>query len=111
MDTDSYTDGDDADSSEADTIPHIPLPPPIIPVAHPLRGLIHPGTYSGIYSRVTIQGTTPAVPINLADMTRVLVQGWKDNGEWPPKGTEPGMGGVKVDERMRERARVVERGM
>lgn len=32
------------------------------------------------------QGITPAVPINLSDVVRALVQGWKDNGDWPPKG-------------------------
>lgn len=32
------------------------------------------------------QGITPAVPINLSDVVRALVQGWKENGDWPPRG-------------------------
>ena len=31
------------------------------------------------------------MPINLADVTRALVCGWKDEGEWPPKQTAVGM--------------------
>ena len=64
---------------------------PLIPVALPLlpdnsiRNSISPKTYPDIYNKIVMSSRTPSVPINLADMTKALVQGWKDNGEWPPK--------------------------
>lgn len=64
----------------------LPLPPPILPPENPIRASITPAAYSSIYSKVVTQGLTPTVPVNLSDMVRVLVQGWKENGEWPPKG-------------------------
>ncbi|PWY74399.1 hypothetical protein BO70DRAFT_389017 [Aspergillus heteromorphus CBS 117.55] len=35
--------------------------------------------------KVVVQGLTPTVPINLADVTKAMVQGWKADGQWPPK--------------------------
>lgn len=40
------------------------------------------------------QGVTPGVPINLSDVVRALVQGWKENGDWPPKGSLEAEAGV-----------------
>ncbi|KAF2808752.1 uncharacterized protein BDZ99DRAFT_463640 [Mytilinidion resinicola] len=63
----------------------------LVPVARPLlkhnpiRESITSKIYPDIYNKVVVTSRTPSVPINLADMTRALVQGWKDNGEWPPK--------------------------
>ena len=62
----------------------IPLAPPIL-VNHPVRKRITPDIYPEIYAKIIIQGRTPSVPLNLLNLTRALVQGWKDDGEWPPK--------------------------
>lgn len=62
----------------------IPLAPPLLP-NHPVRKRITPDLYPEIYSKIIISGRTPSVPINLLVLTRALVQGWKDDGEWPPK--------------------------
>ena len=40
------------------------------------------------------QGVSPTVPLNLSDVVRALVQGWKDNGDWPPKGSLEADAGV-----------------
>ncbi|OCK83231.1 hypothetical protein K432DRAFT_278249, partial [Lepidopterella palustris CBS 459.81] len=77
----------------------LPPPPPpttktietLLPLARPLlahnpiRTSITPKSYPEIYSKVVVSARSPSVPINLSDMTRALVQGWKDSGEWPPK--------------------------
>ncbi|DAA78727.1 TPA_exp: Uncharacterized protein A8136_2512 [Trichophyton benhamiae CBS 112371] len=65
----------------------VPIMGPLIPDSNMLRAAITPNVYPAIYSRLVIQSNTPAVPINLSHMTRALVQGWKTNGEWPPKPT------------------------
>ncbi|KAF3480514.1 uncharacterized protein GIQ15_05861 [Arthroderma uncinatum] len=65
----------------------IPVMGPLVPDSNLLRAAITPNVYPAIYSRLVVQSNTPAVPINLAHMTRALVQGWKTNGEWPPKPT------------------------
>ena len=62
----------------------IPIPPPLL-ANNPIRLSITPKIYPEIYSKVVSSARTPSVPINLSDMTRALVQGWKDSGEWPPK--------------------------
>lgn len=64
----------------------VPLAPPIL-VNHPVRKRITPEVYPEIYAKIIIQGRTPSVPLNLLNLTRALVQGWKDDGEWPPKTT------------------------
>lgn len=62
----------------------VPLAPPIL-VNHPVRKRITPEIYPEIYAKIIIQGRTPSVPLNLLNLTRALVQGWKNDGEWPPK--------------------------
>ena len=62
----------------------IALAPTLLP-NHPIRKRITPDLYPEIYSKIIISGRTPSVPINLLVLTRALVQGWKDDGEWPPK--------------------------
>ncbi|KAF2689428.1 hypothetical protein K458DRAFT_384076 [Lentithecium fluviatile CBS 122367] len=63
----------------------------LVPVAHPLlpdniiRKSISPKAYPDIYNKIVLSSRTPAVPINLADMTKALVKGWQEHGEWPPK--------------------------
>ena len=61
-----------------------PIARPLLP-HNPIRVSISPKTYPEIYSKVVISSRSPSVPINLTDMTRALVQGWKENGEWPPR--------------------------
>ncbi|KAK2742837.1 hypothetical protein FQN57_005128 [Myotisia sp. PD_48] len=67
--------------------PFIPVMSPLIPDSNPLRASISPAVYSTLYNRLVVQSNTPAVPINLSHMVRALVQGWKADGEWPPKPT------------------------
>ncbi|KAL1954455.1 hypothetical protein VTO42DRAFT_1179 [Malbranchea cinnamomea] len=66
----------------------------LIPVVQPnslhgdnARAPITPNAYSTIYSRLILQSNAPTVPLNLKHVTRALVHGWKQNGEWPPKPT------------------------
>lgn len=66
----------------------IPLAPPMLP-NHPVRRRITPEVYPEIYSKIILQSRSPSVPINLLTMTRALVQGWKHDGEWPPKQAPP----------------------
>ncbi|KAK8200471.1 hypothetical protein IWZ00DRAFT_535703 [Phyllosticta capitalensis] len=64
--------------------PPLPVAPRLL--AHnPIRDSITPRSYPDIYSKIVLQSQTPKVPINLRDMTTALVQGWKADGEWPPK--------------------------
>ncbi|KAL3462892.1 hypothetical protein BJX64DRAFT_135186 [Aspergillus heterothallicus] len=65
--------------------PFIPVVPSLISTSNPIRASITPSMYPSIYSKVVLQGLTPTVPINLADMTKAMVQGWKADGQWPPK--------------------------
>ncbi|EAW14142.1 DUF4050 domain-containing protein [Aspergillus clavatus NRRL 1] len=67
--------------------PLIPLAPSLIPLSNPVRASITPTMYPSIYSKVVVQGLTPTVPINLADLVKAMVQGWKSDGQWPPKPT------------------------
>ena len=71
--------------SSMDTIELTPLPPPLISPSNPIRSSITPSTYPSIYRRVILENVTPTVPINLLDITRTLVAGWKEEDEWPPK--------------------------
>jgi hypothetical protein len=64
--------------------PLIPLALPLLP-GNLIRASIKPQTYPDIYNNIVLTSRSPSVPVNLADMTRALVQGWKDHGEWPPK--------------------------
>ena len=74
-------------TSDIDVDPLLPVAPPLLPRTNPVRAAITPSMYPTIYSKVVIQSLTPSVPIPLPDMTRAIVQGWKDEGNWPPKTT------------------------
>lgn len=65
--------------------PLIPVAPPFISSENPIRATINQAIYPSIYTKVVVQGMTPTVPVNLADLTRAMVQGWKADGQWPPK--------------------------
>ncbi|KAF7173077.1 hypothetical protein CNMCM5623_005330 [Aspergillus felis] len=67
--------------------PLIPVAPSFIPLSNPVRASITPTMYPSIYSKVVVQALTPTVPINLADVVKAMVQGWKADGQWPPKPT------------------------
>ncbi|KAF4552734.1 Hypothetical protein D9617_9g025240 [Elsinoe fawcettii] len=62
----------------------IPMPPPLLP-DHPIRAKIGSSAYPEIYSKIILQSRTPTVPINLVHITKSLVRGWIDEGNWPPK--------------------------
>ncbi|KAH8811556.1 hypothetical protein F5884DRAFT_279975 [Xylogone sp. PMI_703] len=65
----------------------VPIPRPLLPPTNVMRASITPAAYNTIYDKVIIQALTPSCPMNLKDVTRSCVQGWKRDGEWPPKPT------------------------
>ncbi|KAJ5845350.1 hypothetical protein N7534_009019 [Penicillium rubens] len=65
--------------------PLCPVAPPFISNDNPVRASINPAIYPSIYTKVVVQGMTPTVPVNLAHLTKAMVQGWKADGQWPPK--------------------------
>jgi hypothetical protein len=67
----------------------IPVAPPLIPPSNPVRITLASRSPSELYAKIVRDSRTPAIPVNLADMTRIIVQGWKDEGNWPPRGTAP----------------------
>jgi hypothetical protein len=62
----------------------VPVAPRLL-ATNPIRASISPKAYPDIFQKIVVSARTPSVPINLADMTKALVQGWKDSDEWPPK--------------------------
>ncbi|KAI7709072.1 hypothetical protein KC322_g4833, partial [Hortaea werneckii] len=62
----------------------IPVTAPILQ-NHPIKRRISPSMYNEIYTKIILQSRTPSVPINLLTLIAALVQGWKDDGEWPPR--------------------------
>lgn len=83
------TDEDEASEEEEEEEeldePLIPVAPPFISSTNPIRATIGPPIYPSIYTKVVVQGMTPTVPVNLAHLTKAMVQGWKADGQWPPK--------------------------
>lgn len=67
----------------------LPLAPPLIPAANTMRSSIVPGMYANIYDKVVAHSMQPSCPINLGDMIRSCVVGWKRDGEWPPRAAPP----------------------
>ncbi|KAK4172085.1 hypothetical protein QBC36DRAFT_338671 [Triangularia setosa] len=63
----------------------VPVPAPLLPPQNPMRASITPSMYSSLYDKLVIQGLQPACPVNLSDMIRACVVGWKRDGEWPPR--------------------------
>ncbi|KAI0445672.1 hypothetical protein F4803DRAFT_506926 [Xylaria telfairii] len=76
------------DSSQYPVQILLPIPPPLLPAANPMRASITPSSYPAIYDKIIIHALTPACPINLADVLRACVVGWKRDGEWPPRPIE-----------------------
>jgi hypothetical protein len=71
-------------SATQDTTDLVPVAPRLLD-ENPIRASVTPKTYPDIYQKIVVSSRTPSVPINLADMTKALVQGWKDSDEWPPR--------------------------
>ncbi|CAG9956150.1 unnamed protein product [Clonostachys rosea f. rosea IK726] len=67
----------------------VPLASPILPPGNTLRASIHPSHYLQLYDKLILSSLTPSCPVNLSDMIRACVAGWKRDGEWPPRPTIP----------------------
>lgn len=67
----------------------LPIAPPLLPPSTPMRRNITSRAHSTIYDKVVMQSQTPMCPINLQTVVSSCVEGWKRDGEWPPRGTEP----------------------
>ncbi|KAI8624565.1 hypothetical protein F5Y19DRAFT_308150 [Xylariaceae sp. FL1651] len=76
------------DSSRYPVQTLLPVPPPLLPAANPMRASITPASYSAIYDKIVLHALTPACPVNLGDVLRACVVGWKRDGEWPPRPME-----------------------
>ncbi|KAG5997942.1 hypothetical protein E4U52_002436 [Claviceps spartinae] len=67
----------------------LPIGQPILPPSNPLRASISPTVYLSLYDKVILHNLQPACPVNLSDMLRSCVAGWKRDGEWPPRSSVP----------------------
>ncbi|EGX47864.1 hypothetical protein AOL_s00081g191 [Orbilia oligospora ATCC 24927] len=56
---------------------------------NPFYDAIIPDAYPQLYQRIIIKSNTPTIPINLQHMTNALIEGWKADGQWPPKPSRP----------------------
>ncbi|KAK4216184.1 hypothetical protein QBC37DRAFT_439009 [Rhypophila decipiens] len=65
----------------------IPVPPPLLPPQNPMRASVTPSIYPSLYDKIVVHSLQPSCPVNLGDMLRACVVGWKRDGEWPPKST------------------------
>lgn len=70
-------------------VTQIPIPSPILPPETPLRKNVTEKSYSLIYDKVILQSQTPYAPLNLGVVVKCCVEGWRRDGEWPPRGTAP----------------------
>lgn len=74
-----------AEDDFLELITEVSMAPPILPPETPMRKGITERAYATIYDKVVLQSQTPFCPINLSVMTKSCVEGWKRDGEWPPK--------------------------
>lgn len=65
----------------------VPVAQPLLPPNNSLRASITPALYVSLYDKVVVNNLQPACPVNLSDMLRSCVAGWKRDGEWPPRST------------------------
>jgi hypothetical protein len=65
----------------------LPIPPPLLPPQNPMRASVTPSIYPSLYDKIVVHSLQPSCPVNLADMLRACVVGWKRDGEWPPRPT------------------------
>ncbi|CAG8971726.1 hypothetical protein HYALB_00007206 [Hymenoscyphus albidus] len=75
----------EADDEWEDSDTEVPIAPPILPPTNAMRQSITPEAYNTIYDKVILQQLTPSCPMNLQDVIRSCVHGWKRDNEWPPK--------------------------
>lgn len=61
----------------------VPVAHPLLPPSNPMRQSITPALYLSLYDKLVIGLTQPSCPINLSDMIRSCVAGWKRDNEWP----------------------------
>ncbi|RMZ71249.1 mitochondrial aaa atpase [Pyrenophora seminiperda CCB06] len=71
-------------SATPDTFDLVPVAPRLLG-QNPIRASIKPKVYPDIFQKIVVSSRTPSVPINLADMIKALVQGWKESDAWPPR--------------------------
>ena len=81
----------DSDGSSDGGGPYLPIHPPLIPNSNVVRAAIGPKLYPMIYSKVIVQSLSPSVPIPLPHLVKALVQGWREEGNWPPKVSNDGI--------------------
>lgn len=62
----------------------VPVAEPIVPHDNIVRTQMISKSPSDLYDKIVRDTRSPVIPINLAHMTRIIVQGWKDEGNWPP---------------------------
>ncbi|KAH8899487.1 hypothetical protein GQ53DRAFT_758675 [Thozetella sp. PMI_491] len=63
----------------------LPIPPPLLPPQNGMRASVTPSIYPSLYDKIVVHSLQPSCPVNLGDMVRACVVGWKRDGEWPPK--------------------------
>jgi hypothetical protein len=83
-DTKASSESQPLDFAILDAFDVVPIAPRLLE-SNPIRASITPKVYSDIFQKIVVSSRTPSVPINLSDMTKALVQGWKDSEEWPPR--------------------------
>ncbi|KAF3911560.1 hypothetical protein ABW20_dc0110320 [Dactylellina cionopaga] len=66
-----------------------PIPAVYLRHQNPFYDAVVPDAYPQLYQRIIIKGNTPTIPISLQHMTNALVEGWKADGQWPPKPNKP----------------------
>ena len=80
------TSGEHADSPLSYPVETIlPVPPPLLPTQNGMRASVTPSIYPSLYDKIVVHSLQPSCPVNLGDMLRACVVGWKRDGEWPPK--------------------------
>ena len=66
-----------------DVIEEVYHAPPLWPASHYSRIKFGPRSYREVYTKFVVQSNTPNAPVNLADLIKVLVFGWHEDGTWP----------------------------
>ena len=86
---DHFSSSGEDSNSDTENFTEIPIAPPLLPPSNPMRASITPVAYPTIYDKVILQNLAPSCPVNLQDILSSCVQGWKRDGEWPPKNGVP----------------------
>ncbi|EPE07745.1 atrophin-1 [Ophiostoma piceae UAMH 11346] len=74
----------------------VPVSHPLLPPNNPMRQSITPALYLSLYDKLVTGLTPPSCPINLSDMIRSCVAGWKRDNEWPPRAEPPMMPTLRI---------------